>query len=100
VKPTDLPFLMTEAEVATHQRLKPHTLRNARYRGEGLPHVRTPTGSIRYRLEDVMAWNKTGLQGFTYEGLAGVLAKCKGLDGRQRTEVMEAVRLWLRPSRQ
>lgn len=48
--PSQLEFFMTESEVAEHWRLKPHTLRNARYRGEWLPYVKHPAGSIRYRV--------------------------------------------------
>jgi hypothetical protein len=94
----EMEWLLTEAEVARHWRVKPGTLRNARYRGDGLPYVKTATGSIRYRLSDVVSRDKAGLRGFTYEGFAEALAKVKELDRRQRNAVMEAVRAWLRPA--
>ena len=66
---------------------------------EGLPRIHTPTGTVRYRVQDVVRWDNVNLRAFTYQGLSPVLDKCKGLDARQRTEVMEAVRVWLKQKR-
>jgi hypothetical protein len=38
--------------------------------------------------------------GFTFEGFASVLSRCKRLDGRQRNELMGKLRKWLQPPRQ
>ena len=61
-------------------------------RGEWLPHVKLPGGGVRYRLNDVLAADKAGNRGFTFEEFSAVLSKVGSLDGKQRTAVMEAVR--------
>lgn len=49
--------LMTTEELAAHLRVKPKTLANWRYLGRGPVYVKDG-GLVRYRREDVEAWER------------------------------------------
>lgn len=49
---------LTPAELAARWKIAPKSLSNARWAGTGLPYVRVGGGSIRYRLEDVEAFER------------------------------------------
>lgn len=50
------PLPLTETEAAKIVGVQPRTLQNWRYRGMGPPFLRYSARCIRYRLEDLLAW--------------------------------------------
>lgn len=79
---------MTAAEVAERQRKEETTLANERHRGEGIPFTKLPSGGIRYNLEDVLAYEKSGLKGFTWSRLNDALALMPGLSSNDRQAIV------------
>jgi DNA-binding transcriptional regulator YiaG len=56
--------LLTPIELAVRLRVSDYTLRNWRLRGYGPPWAKIGK-AIRYRLEDVRAWEKNRVQDFS-----------------------------------
>ena len=50
------PVLLTTGEVAKLLRVSEQHVRRLRVRKQGPPSIKLPSGSIRYRVEDVEAW--------------------------------------------
>ena len=66
VQPTDAIFL-TEKQVATRQQRSVKTLRNQRVAGTGIP-FRSFGRSVRYAIDDVLAYEAAGLRRSTSDG--------------------------------
>ena len=57
--------LLTEQEVAHMINLSVHWLRRKRWSGGGIPYLKMsdgPGGAVRYRLEDVVAYNNSRIK--------------------------------------
>jgi hypothetical protein len=79
---------MTPAEVADRHRKEETSLANERYRGEGLPFTKLPSGTVRYNLADVIAVEKNGMRGFSWSRLNDALALMPLLTNKQRVEII------------
>lgn len=53
---TPIVELLTSEEVASMLRLTDHYVRRMRALGTGPAFIKLPTGGVRYRTEDVLAW--------------------------------------------
>ena len=83
---------LTPAEVADRHRKEESSLANERYRGEGLPFLKLPSGRVLYNLDDVLAYERTGMRGFAWTKLADALAAVPGLSAEQQLAVMDHLR--------
>lgn len=92
-------ILLTTRDVARHWQLDPATLENARYRGEGIPYIKLPTGGIRYCLRDILAAEAAGVRGFSFDRFAEVVGNIPGLDGNQKQAVIDAVTKAFKPTK-
>lgn len=63
-----------------------------------IPWVKTPTGGIRYQLNDVLEWVEAP-PGFTFSGFAQLVRKLQFLDARQKRELVKAVDAAFRPQK-
>jgi hypothetical protein len=96
----DFEIVLTEREVAEHYRLKPESLRNARCQGRGLlPWIKTPTGHIRYRLRDVIEYDRNNVYGFTFAEFAKLVEQLGFLDDRQKKELLRVMDARFRPEK-
>jgi hypothetical protein len=90
---------LTSEQVAEHYRITPAALRNARYRGDGLPFIKTPTGGVRYRLSDILAWDANSIHGFTFAGFEELVSRLSFLDQNQKSLLMRAMNARFRPGK-
>jgi hypothetical protein len=81
-------ILLTVDELSERWRLSVQSLANLRSKGEGVPYVKLPSGSIRYKLSDVLEAEGDGQYGFSWEGLKDALKSYEGLTANQRNELM------------
>lgn len=58
-KSDDREQMMTTADVASRFAVSVSTVERWRFEGRGPQAVRLPTGSVRYRRSDVLAWERT-----------------------------------------
>jgi len=79
---------LTVDELADRWRLEVQTLANVRSKGEGIPYVKLPSGSIRYKLSDVLEAEADGQQGFTWDALKDALKSFEPLTANERAELM------------
>jgi hypothetical protein len=79
---------MTPAEVADRHRKEEATLANERYRGEGLPYLKLPSGRVLYNLDDVLATERAGMRGFSWSRLSDALGQMHGLSDAQREAIV------------
>lgn len=49
-------LLLTEQDAADYLGMSPGTLREWRSLGKGPPYLKLPTGTVRYRQEDLVEW--------------------------------------------
>lgn len=84
-------FLAPE-ELALRWQLEPQTLANKRANGEGIPYTKLPSGSVRYRLSDVLEAERDGHHGFTWATLNESLKSFKGLSPNMRAELLRHVK--------
>jgi len=85
-------ILLTTEQVANRYQQEPGTLNNARARGEGLPWVKTATGTIRYKLSDVLASETAGNRGFSWARLTKALEGYKGLTEGESAKLVAYLR--------
>lgn len=57
------PIFLKEMDLARRWGLSVRTIQGHRFRGEGPPHVKLSGGAVRYRLEDVEAYERRQLRG-------------------------------------
>lgn len=84
--------LLTAAEAADMLRMDVATLANMRARGEGLPWFKLPSGAVRYRMSEVLAWINTGARGLTWQRLANALEAYPDMALAQRNELLAHLR--------
>lgn len=86
--------LLTSEELAAHWRYSPEYLSNLRRRPNGPPYVKLATGSIRYRMSDVIDWEIAGARGpVTIEAVALAMDAAPGLTDAQRVAVVDHLRV-------
>lgn len=86
-------FLLTSAEVREHLRFSADHLSNLRKKGQGPTWIKLPTGAIRYRASEVMAWQIAGEQGeLTVERAALAIAACSSVPEAQRAAIIAHLR--------
>lgn len=84
--------LLTSEELAAHWRYSPEYLSNLRRRN-GPPYVKLASGSIRYRLSDIMDWEIAGARGpVTLDAITLAMASAPTLTDAQRAAVVEHLR--------
>lgn len=88
--------LLTAKETAELLRMDVASLANMRARGDGLPWVKLPSGGVRYRLSEVLAWVNGGGAGLTWARLANALEAYDGLAPAERTKLLEHLRTALK----
>ena len=79
--------LLTVDELSVRWRLAVTSLANLRTRGEGIPFTKLPSGSIRYKLSDVLEAESDGQFGFSWDGLKDALKSFHQLSANERTEL-------------
>ncbi len=84
--------LLTVDELSVRWRLTVQTLANLRSKGEGPPYLKLPSGSIRYKLSDIMKAEGDGQYGFSWDGLKDALDAFDNLTTAQRTELYRHLR--------
>lgn len=87
---------MTPEELAERHRMEVSTLANLRYRGEGIPFVKLPSGAVRYKLKDVLAAETRGATGFSWSRLRDALTLMDGLDPQSRDIIVEHLKKHMR----
>lgn len=70
---------LTPDELADRWRMDVRTLANQRHRGEGLQHVKLPSGKILYRLADVLTAEREGYRGLSVREVCAEIMKCDGV---------------------
>ena len=83
---------MTPNQLAARWSMDAATLANTRHRGEGLPFVKLPGGSVRYRGCDILAAETRGLVFFSFAKLDAILKTMPGLPSDERAKIMAHVR--------
>jgi hypothetical protein len=83
---------LTAAELSVRWRLEEHSLANLRTKGEGIPFTKLPSGSIRYKLADVLEGERDGQRGFSWEALNEAMKRFPGLSQNMRVELMQHLR--------
>lgn len=83
---------LTAEELAIRWRLTEQTLANKRANGEGIPFTKLPSGSIRYKLSDVLEAERDGQHGFSWDALAGSLKSFKRLGPNDRIELLQHIK--------
>jgi hypothetical protein len=94
VPPEDV--FLTVTELSERWRLSEQSLANLRTKGEGIPYTKLPSGSIRYRLSDVLDAERDGTHGFTWAALAKALKSFRGLAANQRQQLLHHLRMEMR----
>lgn len=87
---------MTPEELAERHRMETSTLANLRYRGEGIPYTKLPSGAVRYKLKDVLAAESKGSNGFSWSRLRDALALMNGLDPAARDMIITHLKKHMR----
>lgn len=64
------------------------TLANMRTRGEGVPWFKLPSGAVRYRMSEALAWINTGTRGLTWPRIANALEDYPDLTPAQRNKLL------------
>lgn len=80
---------LTADEVSVRWRLSIQTLANLRSKGEGPPFTKLPSGSIRYKLSDILEAEEDGQYGFTWDALSSALKTFDGLSANQRASLLQ-----------
>lgn len=81
-------LLFTTADVAQHYRYSEQSLANARRLGTGPAYVKLPSGGVRYRFSELMAWEISGHGGMvTPERLELAAATLPGLSPSARSAI-------------
>lgn len=86
---------LTPQELADRWRIETMTLANQRSRGEGLPYLKTPSGSIRYKLSDVLRAEAEGTRGFTWARLSNALRSVLDASPDQQEQVLRRLKVAL-----
>ncbi len=60
--PTTTNGYLTTSQAAAYLGYSSQSFRNLRDKGRTPPHVKTPTGGYRYKVEDLEAWMQNGPQ--------------------------------------
>lgn len=91
--------MVTAEDVAKHWRFTTQTLSNMRGAGRGAPFVRLPSGSIRYRVSELLEWELRGHEGpLSLERVELAALATPGLPLETRQRVVEHLRAALAPS--
>lgn len=83
---------LTADELSERWRLEITTLANMRSRGEGPPFLKLPSGSIRYRLADILACERASTQGFFWQNLREAVSEFPRLSTPDKRELMVHLR--------
>jgi hypothetical protein len=83
---------LTADELAERWRLEIPTLANMRSKGEGPPFLKLPSGSIRYRLADILASEAAGTTGFTWAMLREAVSHYPRLSAPDARELLTHLR--------
>lgn len=86
-KPSRDDVYMTTEELSERWRLDKNTLANLRWNGEGPPFVKV-TGTVLYKVTDILALEAEKTQGFRWQDLRAALESFAGLSGVTRKELM------------
>ncbi len=87
---------LTADEVSERWRLSVQTLANLRSKGEGPPFTKLPSGSIRYKLSDILEAEEDGQYGFTWDALNSALKTFEKLRPNDRAELMQHLKRTMR----
>lgn len=92
-------LFLTTQQLADRWVMDPASLANLRNRGEGIPYVKLPSGAVRYRLVDICAAEKAGLNkagapliAISWNRLRNAMKNCPELDGVDVERAFEAIR--------
>ncbi|MDH4981470.1 hypothetical protein [Hyphomicrobium sp. D-2] len=88
---------LTGEELSARWRLKEQTLANQRAAGEGIPYTKLPSGSIRYKLADILEAEREGHKGFTWFALEKTIRRFPGLGPNTRIALCNFLRIENRP---
>lgn len=91
-RPSRDDVFLTAEELSERWRLDVTTLGNLRWQGEGPPYVKLPSGSIRYRLTDILAIEADCQHGFRWQKLRAALDKFPSLTPAQKKELAAHLR--------
>jgi hypothetical protein len=83
---------VTPAELASRWRTDTMTLANQRSRGEGLPFFKKPSGTILYKLADVLEAENRGMRGFSWARLSNALEALLELPSAKHEKLMRDLR--------
>jgi hypothetical protein len=83
---------LTPAELAARWKRSEGYLANLRYRGEGVPFVKTASGGVLYRMTDVVESERDGTAGITLSKIDIALADVPGMDAQTRKLIMRHLR--------
>lgn len=85
--------LMTSGELAKHWRFSEDHLSNLRRAGKGPPFLRLVTGSVRYRVKDILESELAGTRGpLTVDDVCLALSACAALTLEQRAAAIDHIR--------
>lgn len=85
-------LLVTTAELAKHWRLSPDYLSNMRQRAaDGPPHIKLPSGSVRYRLSDILRHEMRGQRGVSADVLRAAIMSCPEIPIESRDRAAKRV---------
>jgi hypothetical protein len=87
---------MTTAELAERHRMQTSTLDNLRYRGEGIPYTKLPSGTVLYKLRDVLEAERQGSKGFSWRALNDALALMSDLEPADREAIVAHLKKTMR----
>lgn len=88
----DHAIFFTVTELSVRWRLSEQSLANLRAKGEGLPFTKLPSGSIRYKIVDVLNAEGEGAHGFSWQALGDALKSFPGLSANMRADLITHAR--------
>ncbi len=82
-------IFLTPQQLADRWQLDTGTLSNLRARGEGVPFVKLPSGSVRYKVADVLTAETASARGFSWARLSAALESAPGMTPEHSVKLLK-----------